>query len=191
MTGSGKNGRIWRAVSLCLAGVGFLGAMAWIPSPSGDNRAAKDVLRRIFPEADSFPTTTMYVAPGGDGHLCSDSWKGDSLAVIVPSAHQTVLGYAVIDDVMGKDRPITFLLATSASLQILDLEILNYRESYGYEVGYESWQKQFYGRSLEGGIRHGREIRNISGATISCRAVTAGVRKILCQLTDIRDRLPG
>jgi Na+-translocating ferredoxin:NAD+ oxidoreductase RnfG subunit len=91
---------------------------------------------------------------------------------------------------MGKDQLITFLLCVNNSLAIESLEILEYREPYGGEVRNKSWQIQFRGKRPGDAMRAGREIKNITGATISARAVTNGVHRLLLILHAIRNRLP-
>ncbi len=98
----------------------------------------------------------------------------------------TLLGFATVREVRGKDQPITILVAVDRSGRILDVDILIYRESYGGEVAYESWRRQFRGRTVADSIRIGRPIRNISGATISTHAVTLGVRAALDDLATLR-----
>ena len=98
----------------------------------------------------------------------------------------TLIGYAAVREVRGKDQPITFLVAVDRSGRTLDVDILVYRESYGGEVAYESWRRQFRGRTAADSIRIGRPIRNISGATISSNAVTLGVRAALDDLAALR-----
>ncbi|MEO6068710.1 MAG: FMN-binding protein [Gemmatimonadota bacterium] len=100
--------------------------------------------------------------------------------------HDSLLGYAVVRDVRGKDQPITFLVAVDNAGRVLDVDILVYREPYGGEVVYESWRRQFRGRSAADSVRLGRPIRNISGATISSNAVTLGVRAALEDLAALR-----
>ncbi len=63
------------------------------------------------------------------------------------------------------------------------MDILVYREPYGGEVAYEPWRRQFRGKTAADSLRVGREIRSISGATISVHAVTLGVRRLLADLT--------
>jgi Na+-translocating ferredoxin:NAD+ oxidoreductase RnfG subunit len=50
-------------------------------------------------------------------------------------------------------------------------------------VAYEAWRKQFRGKTAADSVRVGKGIRSISGATISVHAVTAGVRRMLGDLT--------
>lgn len=95
----------------------------------------------------------------------------------------SLLGFAVVREVRGKDQPITFLVATDTADRLRDVDILVYREPYGGEVAYDAWRRQFRGRSTDDALQVGRDIRTISGATISVNAVTVGVRKALSDLT--------
>ena len=95
----------------------------------------------------------------------------------------TLVGFALIRSVKGKDQPITFLVATDTADRLKDVDILVYREPYGGEVAYESWRRQFRGKSASDPLEVGRQIRSISGATISVNSVTAGVRRALADLT--------
>ena len=95
----------------------------------------------------------------------------------------SVLGYAVVRDVKGKDQLITFLVATDTADRLRDVDIMVYREPYGGEVAYDAWRRQFRGKSTADALSVGRDIRTISGATISVNAVTLGVRKALSDLT--------
>ena len=95
----------------------------------------------------------------------------------------SVLGFAVVREVKGKDQPITFLVATDTADRLRDVDIMVYREPYGGEVAYDAWRRQFRGKSADDALQVGRDIRTISGATISVNAVTLGVRKALSDLT--------
>jgi hypothetical protein len=95
----------------------------------------------------------------------------------------SLLGFAVVRNVKGKDQPITFLVATDTADRLKDIDILVYREPYGGEVAYEAWRRQFRGKSAADTLDVGRQIRSISGATISVNAVTLGVRRALADLT--------
>jgi Na+-translocating ferredoxin:NAD+ oxidoreductase RnfG subunit len=95
----------------------------------------------------------------------------------------SVLGFAVVREVKGKDQPITFLVAIDTADRLRDVDILVYREPYGGEVAYDAWRRQFRGKSSDDALQVGRDIRTISGATISVNAVTLGVRRALNDLT--------
>jgi Na+-translocating ferredoxin:NAD+ oxidoreductase RnfG subunit len=95
----------------------------------------------------------------------------------------SLLGFAAVRNVIGKDQPITFLVAIDPTDRLKDVDVLVYREPYGGEVAYEAWRRQFRGKSVADSLRVGREIRAISGATISVHAVTEGVKRALAELT--------
>lgn len=109
----------------------------------------------------------------------------------ISSAQGRTNGYAVIADAPGKCQPITYLLATDAQLSIRSVEILAYRESRGGEVREERWRAQFVGKDATSELQLARDIRNVAGATISCRSITDSVRRDLASLRIVRDSAPG
>ena len=85
-----------------------------------------------------------------------------------------------VDQVIGKHEFITYALAVGGDGAVAGFEVLEYLESYGGEVQRPSWRAQFYGRSLANSVlRLGKDIDNISGATLSSRNLTDGIRKLL------------
>ncbi|MCE9594630.1 MAG: FAD:protein FMN transferase [Planctomycetes bacterium] len=85
-------------------------------------------------------------------------------------------------DVLGKSEPITYLSAFDGARRVQAIEILSYRESHGGEVGREAFRRQFVGKDREAKLALGGDIRNVSGATISCRAITDAVHDDLLLL---------
>jgi hypothetical protein len=112
-----------------------------------------------------------------------DTLKVDTASVLRISRGGTLLGFAQVRNVKGKDQPITFLVAIDPANTVKDIDVLVYREPYGGEVAYEPWRKQFRGKATAAPLEVGKDIRNISGATISSHSVTLGVRKALADLT--------
>jgi Na+-translocating ferredoxin:NAD+ oxidoreductase RnfG subunit len=88
-------------------------------------------------------------------------------------------GYFVVDYVIGKHLAIDYAIALSAAGQVRQLEILTYRESYGNEIRSPDWRKQFVGKTSHSPLALNDDIRNISGATLSSRHVTEGVKRVL------------
>ncbi len=97
-------------------------------------------------------------------------------------------GWLCVDNVKGKSRPITYAVCFDMAGSILDIEILKYRESHGGEVASETFRAQFRGKSATSALRVGRDIRNISGATISARAVTRGAKALAALVRHIATR---
>jgi Na+-translocating ferredoxin:NAD+ oxidoreductase RnfG subunit len=88
-------------------------------------------------------------------------------------------GWFILDRVVGKHEFITFALALTAEGAVKDIEILDYRESYGDQVRGAAWRAQFSGKRHGAPVKLGKDIKNISGATLSSKHVTDGVRRLL------------
>jgi len=117
---------------------------------------------------------------GGD--LRTDSALIDGATVYRLARGDSLLGFAQVRNVKGKDQPITFMVATDSALHLRDIDILVYREAYGGEIAYEPWRRQFRGKGPSDALMPDADIRGISGATISVHAVTAAVRRTLQDL---------
>ena len=88
-------------------------------------------------------------------------------------------GFFFVDEVIGKHEAIGYALGLNADGSVKQVEILDYREAYGWEVRNEKWRRQFVGKTAANPVLLDRDIRNISGATLSSRHVTEGVRRLL------------
>ena len=87
-------------------------------------------------------------------------------------------GWFVVDEVVGKHEMITYAVALSPTGSVTGIEILEYVESYGYEVAEAQWRKQFLGKTASAPIKLNQDIQNISGATLSCKHLTNGVKRV-------------
>ena len=105
-------------------------------------------------------------------HLSKDIWN-----FYVAKSGNKVDGYALIDHEVGKTEPITFLTAMTPQGVVKDVEILIYREPIGSEVHEKRFLKQYQGKGVSDPLRVGQDIKNISGATISARSVSLGVKR--------------
>jgi hypothetical protein len=94
-------------------------------------------------------------------------------------AGQRLLGWFIEDEVVGKHEFITWALALNADGTVRQLEILDYRESYGHEIRDAGWRAQFVGKAHGAPLKLDRDIKNISGATLSSRHIADGVRRLL------------
>ena len=90
-----------------------------------------------------------------------------------------LIGFVVIDRVIGKHDLITYATALNPDGTVMQVEIMEYREAYGYEVSNARWLRQFAGKGRGSPLQVDQDIQNISGATISCEHVTAGVKRVL------------
>jgi Na+-transporting NADH:ubiquinone oxidoreductase subunit NqrC len=135
----------------------------------------------IFPDATAFKADPL--------HLNVEQMKqveqlsglpARSVNWRVFSAHRgdALLGYVVLDDVIGKSELISYAVGINPDAGVKQVEILTYRESHGFEIRNPAWRAQFVGKTAHSGLAVGDGIANISGATLSCTHVTDGVRRI-------------
>lgn len=95
-------------------------------------------------------------------------------------------GIVVIDRVLGKHEYIKYAVGITAGGTVKQIEILEYNESYGYEVREASWRSQFVGKSASSPLQLNVDIKNISGATLSCKHITDGVRRLVGQFQSLK-----
>ncbi len=88
-------------------------------------------------------------------------------------------GWFIVDEVVGKHEYIPFAMALDEKGAVKGIEILEYREAYGGQIRDPEWQKQFLGKDANTKLQLGKNIRNISGATLSCKHITDGVERLL------------
>ncbi len=88
------------------------------------------------------------------------------------------IGAMVIGNEIGRSYPITFMVVINPDGTVKDVEIMVYREPHGWEVRFESFLSQFFGRDAGDPFDN---IHNITGATLSVRSMTRGVKKAVAE----------
>jgi uncharacterized protein with FMN-binding domain len=88
-------------------------------------------------------------------------------------------GYFVVDKVVGKHEYITYAVGINQNGTVKQIEILEYNESYGYQVREAAWRAQFVGKSAGSALQLNADIKNISGATLSSKHIADGVKRVL------------
>ena len=90
-----------------------------------------------------------------------------------------LLGWLIVDQVIGKHELITYALGINPDGSMRQFQVLEYREAYGSQVRYLEWRDQFVGKTAADPVELGTDIVNISGATMSCRHMTEGIKRLL------------
>lgn len=135
-----------------------------------------------------FPNSTEFVAENLklDSELRDEIKK--SAGTRQRSAEQVVfkaiqkgktLGWVIIDDVVGKHEFITYAAGIDLDGKVVGVEVLEYRETHGGQIRDVSWRKKFAGKKLGDPFQLDVDVPNISGATLSCRNVLDGVKRLL------------
>jgi Na+-translocating ferredoxin:NAD+ oxidoreductase RnfG subunit len=88
-------------------------------------------------------------------------------------------GWFILDEVIGKHEFITYAVGLTDDGAVKQIEVMDYRETYGGQVRDEKWRAQFTGKKHGAKLRLDDDIQNISGATLSSRHIAEGVRRLL------------
>ena len=88
-------------------------------------------------------------------------------------------GYALVQNTIGKHKPMTYMVGVDAHGRVSNVELLVFREARGSEVRTKRFNVQYEGKTASDPVRLNKDIINISGATMSVRSMTAGVKRVL------------
>jgi len=138
--------------------------------------------RALFPEADSFVATPVRLTAELKSQLQADGAgrvRGNEQPAWAASLRGAAVGHILVDEVIGKHELITYAVGIGSDGAVRGVEILDYRETRGGEVRDPRWRAQFVGKRQGSRLRLDEDIQNISGATLSCRHITEGVRRLV------------
>ncbi len=139
-------------------------------------------LARVFAKADSMWVETWLPSAMEITTLSQQlGWQvqPDSVRIHRGSHGEQDLGYAIITEEQGRFKPITFMVKVSPRGQVEMVLVMVYRESRGDGVKRQRFLKQFRRKNATSPLRLNRDIVGVSGATMSSRGITAGVKRVL------------
>ena len=149
---------------------------------AGEYLRVAEAQKLAFPEATQFVAANVIYRP--EDIAAIEKLSGEKVLtkgeqVWRAEAGGRFFGWFIIDYVIGKHLVIDYAVALEPDGRVRRVEILQYRESYGYEVANDDWLRQFVGKSGRDRLQVDADIRNISGATLSSRHVTEGIKRVL------------
>lgn len=108
-------------------------------------------------------------------------WKfpEDSFDVYIGETGTRIDGYALVQNTIGKHKPMTYMVGVDDTGRVLNVELLVFREARGSEVRTKRFNVQYEGKTVLDPVRINKDIINISGATMSVRSISAGVKRAL------------
>jgi hypothetical protein len=108
-------------------------------------------------------------------------WKfpEESFEVYIGETGDKVDGYAMVHNTIGKHKHMTYMVGVDNEGACTDVELLVFREAKGSDVGRKRFNAQYEGKTVSDPIRINKDILNISGATMSVRSISAGVKRVL------------
>lgn len=108
-------------------------------------------------------------------------WKfpEESFELYIGETGDTIDGYAMVNNTIGKHKHMTYMVGVDNRGACTDVELLVFREAKGSEVRRKRFNAQYEGKTVSDPIRINKDIINITGATMSVRSISAGVKRVL------------
>lgn len=152
-----------------------------------------DAPAAVFPDADRFergeaPSTADLKARVARrlGGVKPTVWE-PSYKIATAFRGDQRLGHAIDVEEIGKHRPITVVVGVDARGEVVGVAVMVYREAYGGEIRTRRFLDQYRGKSASDPLVPSQDIRNITGATLSARAVGRAVKKAIAVLAEVGD----
>jgi len=108
-------------------------------------------------------------------------WKfpEQTFELYIGETRERIDGYAMVHNTIGKHKHMTYMVGVDNKGLVSDVELLVFREARGSEVGRKRFNVQYEGKTVLDPIRINKDIINITGATMSVRSISAGVKRVL------------
>jgi hypothetical protein len=108
-------------------------------------------------------------------------WKfpEEFFEVFIGETGARIDGYALIQNTIGKHKHMTYMVGVDNTGACTNVELLVFREAKGSEVRTKRFNVQYEGKTVHDPVRINKDIINISGATMSVRSISAGVKRVL------------
>jgi len=143
--------------------------------------AKEEALRAAFPEADVIDKQTFFLTDDQKKQvetLARTRLDSKLVTLYIGRRRQKPLGYAIIDVHTVRTLPEAVMVVLSPEGRVASTLILAFYEPLEY-LPSERWLKQFDQARLTPDLRVGGRIAGITGATLTARAMTDAVRKVL------------
>lgn len=165
---------LWLAVPVLAASA--------LPAHAVQYLTVEQAQHTLFPDATAFRPVRLILTPpqrAAIEHAAHVRVRVPELTAWRVETGSQPIGWFLLDEVYGKHEFITYALALDATGAVRGIEILDYRETHGGQVRNPAWRAQFTGKRAGAPLELDQDIQNISGATLSCKHITEGVRRLL------------
>ena len=150
--------------------------------------SVEEAVELMFPESDQIRKELVQLTAEQKAAVQNRigwNFPENVFEVYVGETKGKVDGYAVLQNTIGKHKHMTYVVGVDRRGQVFNVELLVFRESRGSEVGRKRFNYQYQGKDLGDPIRINRDIINISGATMSVRSMSAGVKRALVVVDEL------
>ena len=141
----------------------------------------EEALALAFPDANT-ERQTLFLSGEQVDRVAKDSGAevSSSLATryVARGADGAVRGWAYLDTHRVRTLPETVMVVLDADGTVRRVEVVTFREPLEY-MPREGWYEQFEGQKLDDDLALKRDIRPVTGATLTARTTTEAVRRVL------------
>lgn len=155
----------------------------------------EQALKEMFPEADEIIEETKVASSdeialmkermGGRLVLYQKGSKKKELAAKneftfyfgINNGEKT--GVAIMDSQPGKWGPVNYIIAQDMEGKVQNMAVMVMYEKRGRPIARRSFLKQFFGKGSTDQLKINKDIRAVSGATISSRSAAFAVKKVI------------
>ena len=182
-----RNGRFAVLIMLCL----------FVSTGYGITLLTQEqALKEMFPDADEVVIENVTISSGdleilkkNLGGSLVHFQSGSQSEEVVESTELTFYyglkngektSVAIIDQQPGKWSPVQYIiLVDMATAKVKNLAVMSYKEKRGRPIARKSFLKQFIGKGSGDPVQVRKDVRAISGATISSDATCFAVKKAI------------
>lgn len=140
-----------------------------------------EALKTAFPDAEVIEKKQIFLSKDQVSEIESLSMaKLDSRLYVIYEGRRgaQTLGYAIIDthSLRTKTETVMFVINTDGTLK--QAEILAFFEPPEYMAG-DKWIELFNAKGIDDSLKLGKDIPNITGATITSNSLAGSIRRVL------------
>jgi len=142
----------------------------------------EEALKVMFPRSDRIRKEFIRLTPEKKTQIEERiGWKfpEEGFEVHIGETGSQIDGYVVVQNTIGKHKPMTYMVGVDNRGRISNVELLIFREARGSEVRTKRFNVQYEGKTVLDPVRINKDIINISGATMSVRSMSAGIKRVL------------
>jgi Na+-translocating ferredoxin:NAD+ oxidoreductase RnfG subunit len=141
----------------------------------------EEALAEAFPNASRIDRRTVLLRKKDAAKIYAITHEEVRAKVVVlHTAYEAdeLLGYAHIDVHNVRTKPEALMIVLTPEGAVRSVRMLAFHEPLDY-LPTDRWYAQFVGKSNRDGLRVGRDIHGVVGATLSAQAAVDGVRRML------------
>ncbi len=160
-----------------VAGSAILVTISGCADSAASGAAQMQTVRKVFPSATDISKISI------DRDVQESGRPGNPVISEIRDS-SGLLGYRVEFEVVSRSGPFSIRLLLDKHFVVRRAAVISYPWTHGRGVGRRSFASQFEGKGPEDAIEIGKDIDAVSGATISCDAMTRGVREAIKLLAE-------